>query len=80
LNAEYGSTAVTARSDIESQLRIQIKADRLQSIRPDDSDDEPETVPDSLDPVILEPELREKCLKFLGSPVSIPAHMILTFG
>jgi hypothetical protein len=69
LNAKNESNTTPAKGGIESRLRNQIKADRLFSLNLDDSEDGAEAAVEHLDPVILEPELREKCLKFLSLPV-----------
>jgi len=55
---------------MERRLRRQMRTDKLSSSRRSDEEDDDDDAEggDATDPVILEPEFREKCLKFLGRP------------
>jgi len=63
LGSDIGS--IVQGSD-HSRLRVQMRADRLVSTKPDDSDDDIDTIVEELDPVTLDPEQRDNVLRYLG--------------
>jgi len=74
-------SGTSGKDGMESHLRKQVKTERLSSRRPEESDesDDDGLGASDTDPVILEPELREKCLKYLSMPSSSKLSQILIY-